>query len=924
MSRVGVMRVIIGVLLISLLFGCLHADPWDLAYKNDDFTKESMKSNEKMAHHGPGVIKKVLKNGMTILVRPVHMIPKVSIQLWYYVGSKDEKDSERGIAHLIEHMIFKGTEKLSESDINTLTHKLSSSCNAFTSYDYTGYLFNMPSQHWHEALPVMADCMRNCSFKEEMLSSEMKAVVQELKMYRDRYLDSLVTQMLASIFPGHPYHHPIIGYKQDLWSVDSEDLRAFYKKHYVPNNATLVIVGDVDPNDVFAQAEQFFGPIAIDPTYKKQEFYLDKDIATKAVTIYREVAQPTVAYAFLVPGMRDKKDHVFELLPWILGKGKTSRLHKLLVDELHLATAVSASYDELFDHGIFFITAEPKSVDDIPRIERAIVDELRVLCEQGVSDAELERALKQSQMDLYSLLEDIEDQAYNIGKYFLATGDPEYVFTYLDKDPEFLKAELNAALRDYFREPQMHKGAVLPLPASEKADWAALQKRADKEDEHILSGRTRDSEVEPASYALGVQAQQPKPFDFPKAQTFTLSNGIKVFAYDNPNTPQLEIMLSLKAKHFYEPDDKLGILRFINAMLPEGTENYPGHALADAVESRGMGINTYPGGISMNLLSDDFVFGTQILRELVDRALFDEKEIEKVRGQLVAKLKYFWDEPRYFAGQLIREYIYRNHPYSKNSMGNYETIANITRQDLLDGYKKYISPHGARLAVVGDLGKYDVRKELERYLGDWQGAAVASPDFPPVHPVKHEVITHPINRDQVVLSYAGVSVNRLHPDFDRLLLFDQVFSGGSLGSMSSRLFELREQSGLFYTISGSLIAGADEQPGMVVVSTIVSLDRLQEAQEAITELMNTVAQTVTLDEFEEAKDALSNTLVDHFASNQSIANAFLFLDRFGYPADYFDTRAQQLHKIKLEEVRNAAEKILDTSKMVELKVGRVE
>lgn len=924
MSRVGgVMRSIIGVFLISLFFGYIGGEPGDLAPTKDNFTKEHMKSNGLMAHQEPGVVQKVLKNGMTILVRPVHMIPKVSIQLWYYVGSKDEKDNERGIAHLIEHMIFKGTEKLSESDINTLTHKLSASCNAFTSYDYTGYLFNIPSQHWYEALPVMADCMRNCTFKEEMLSSEMKAVVQELKMYRDRYLDTLVTQMVSAIFSDHPYHHPIIGYKQDLWSVDSDDLRKFYYKHYVPNNATLVIVGDVDPEDVFSKAESYFGNIPMDSTYKKEEFYYEKDIVTKSITLYREVNQPIAAYAFLVPGMKEKKDHAYELLPWIVAKGKTSRLHKLLVDELHLATAVSASYDELFDYGVFFITAEPKTEEDIPKIEQAIVQELALLSKEGVSEDELQRALKQSQMDHYSLLEDIEDQAYNIGKYFLATGDPEYVFTYLNKDPEFLKTELDAALRDYFRKTEMHKGVVLPLPRSEQAYWKALQNRADQEDEHILSGRIRDTEVAPPSYALTIEPQKPKSFDFPKAKTFALSNGIKVLAYHNPNTPQLEMVLSLKAKHYYEPDNKLGILRFINLMMVEGTKNYPGHALADTVESRGMGINTFPGGVSMNLLSDDFVLGANILRELVDRATFDQHQVEKVRAQLVAKLKYFWDEPRYFAGQLIREYIYRNHPYSKNSMGTYETIAAITREDLLESYKKYISPHGARLSVVGDLDKYDVQAELERCFGDWQGAEVSDLDFPPVKAVRNEVITFPINRDQIVLSYAGVSVDRKHPDFDKLLLFDQVFSGGALGSMSSRLFELREQSGLFYTISGSLTAGADEQPGMVIVTTIVSLDRLAEAQEAITELIDSVANTITHEELEEAKAALSNTLVDYFASNQSIANAFLFLDRFNYPADYFDKRAQQLHSIGLQDVQIAAEKILDTSKMVELLVGRV-
>lgn len=883
-----------------------------------------MKSMSKEGQSIPEVIKKVLDNGMTVLVRPVHVIPKVSIQLWYYVGSKDEKDGERGLAHLIEHMIFKGTNKLSESDINVLTHKLSSNCNAFTSYDYTGYLFNMPSQHWQEVMPVMADCMTNCTFKEDMLSSEMKAVVQELKMYRDRYSSELFSQMLAAIFPDHPYHHPIIGYKQDLWSVRSKDLLGFYKKHYVPNNATLVVVGDVAAEDVFEQAEQHFGHIPANHDYRKAEFYLNKDISTKAVTLYREVAQPTAAYAFVVEGMREKKDHIYELLPWILAKGKSSRLHKLLVDDLHLATAVTASYDELFDYGVFFINVEPKSADDISKIEREIVKELHDLCTKGVRDDELERALKQEQIELYSLLEDIEDQAYNIGKYYLATGDPNYVFTYLDKDPGDIKRELNEALCTYFREPYMHKGAILPLPESEKSAWMNVQKIADQEDEGILSGRIRTTEIEPASYALTIVPQKPKPFNFPKAQQFTLSNGVKVLAYHNPNTPMIDIALNLKAKHFYEPESKLGILRFINGMMIEGTKNFPGETLANTVESKGMSVNAYPGGISMSLLSDDIELGLKILRDLVEHASFEQKYVEKVRSKLIAKLKYFWDEPRYFAGQLIRDYIYRNHPYSKNSMGTRDTLSSITHDDLLDGYKKYISPYESRLAIVGDLENIAVKNELEKFLGDWSGDQIADLTYPPVKPVAHEIITYPINRDQVVLSYAGVSVNRLHPDFDKLLLFDQIFSGGALGSMASRLFELREQSGLFYTISGSLIAGADEQPGMALVTTIVSLDRLGEAQSAISALIDTVAQTVTKDELDEAKNALSNTLVDHFASNHSIANAFIFLDRFGYPADYFDTRVQQLYTIQLDEVITAAKKVLNTQNMVELLVGRVD
>ena len=219
------------------------------------------------------VFKSVLENGLTVLTLPFKLIPKVSIQLWYNVGSKDEKSGQKGIAHLIEHMIFKGTATLSECDINLITHKLSGYCNAFTSYDYTGYLFDFPTQHWHEALPIMADCMGNCTFKQEFLNSELKAVIQELKMYKDNYTASLIENLISTTFQDHPYHHPIIGYKQDLWSLTRDSLINFYNHHYIPNNATIGVDGDVDHEQVIEIANKNFGHIKPDWRYKKEEFY---------------------------------------------------------------------------------------------------------------------------------------------------------------------------------------------------------------------------------------------------------------------------------------------------------------------------------------------------------------------------------------------------------------------------------------------------------------------------------------------------------------------------------------------------------------------------------------------------------------------------------------------------------------------------
>lgn len=888
-------------------------------FMSDD--KNMMQPEVKSVHQH--VIKIVLDNGLTILIRESHEIPKVSFQIFYNVGSKDELLGEKGIAHLIEHMIFKGTDTLSESDINVLVHKLSGNCNAFTSYDCTGYYFNFPTHHWREAFPIVADCMTNCLFKDDMLNSEMKAVIQELKLYKDQYERSLLEEMIGMIFADHPYHYPIIGYKQDLWSVTGKDLLAFYKKHYKPNNATLVVVGDVNPDEVIELANEYFGSIPKDPDYAKKETFFHRDIASKSLTLYRDVAQPTLAYVFVVPGAVEKKDTAIDIFEWVLGKGKSSRLYKKLVNGSQLATSVTTGSWGLFDHGVFFILVEPKTIEHAAEIERIVTAELEDIAKNGVGAAEFERGLKKTQMEFYSLLEGIEDCAYAIGHAYLATGDENYVFTSLEQPEDLLKQQVQDIVAAYFRPTIMHKGFVLPLPEREKGEWALLQEESDMQDEEILAARVRSTAVEPAIYAKTVDVQKQTYFPFPKPQVGILSNGLKVLSHDNDVTPKINIVLEFKARPHYDPQDKEGLYTFVADMMTEGTENYTGEELADAIESRGMSLRVYPGGIAMKMLSSDFIFGLGILKEILTKATFPESEIEKIRQQLLTDIKQYWDEPRSFISHLVRREIYKNHPYSKQSIGTKESITSITRDDLVNFYEKYISPFGARIAVVGELEGYNIQEVLEKELGNWKVREVDNIEYPVLTSVPAKEVNYPINRDQIVLCLAQLSIERKHPHFDAYLLFDQIFGGGALGSMSSRLFDLREHTGLFYTISGSLVAAADEQPGMFQVRTIVSLDRLAEAEKAIKNTIDTVVDTLTQEDLEEAKRAVTNTLIDNFASNNDIATTFLYLDRFKLPSDYFDTRAAMLEKITLEDVKKAVKDILSSDNLITIRAGRV-
>lgn len=872
-----------------------------------------------MSNHS--VQKKVLANGLTVLVRPIHNIPKVSIQLWYNVGSKDEKSNEKGIAHLLEHMIFKGTNRLSESDINLITSKLSGYCNAFTSYDYTGYMFDFPSQHWQAALPMLADCMSNCTFKEDLLNSELKAVIQELKMYRDDYGSALVEKMLNAMFPGHPYQHPIIGYKQDLWNLTRENLVNFYKHHYIPNNATLVVVGDVQPDEVFALAEREFGPIKPNREYTKEEFYLEKDLAASQAIIYRDVQQPLVSVGFLIPGAVHQMDYAVDVLSLILADGRDSRLHKRLVEQEHLVTEVGSFSYDLFDHQVFFIQFEPTEHSNILRITEIIQEEIEKLRAHSYSEKELLRATKKVQARYLSLLENNQQQAYAIGKFYLATQDENFIYKYIEADQAKVKMQIQELLESYLRSSFMHTGKILPIEPENVALWQKIQAESDSIDERILSRKSRESEVEAGVHVHTLDIKPYPKFDFPKYDTLKLANGLEVLLYENKNLPKIDIILELRAKHYYDPEHLLGIGNFVSEMILEGTSKHNAQELSHEIESLGMSIKSSAGYISLSMLSEDLERGLQLLTEILTDSIFNEKSIEKVRTNLISQIKNYWDEPADFADQLIRERLYKGHPYQKNILGTIETIQKITKKDLLDFYAKQLTPHGGRMAIVGDFKNQPIEALLKRTIGTWEADEIEVLTFPELTPTIEE-FDYKINRDQVVLAFAGNSINRYHADFDKILIFDQIFGGGVLGSMSSRLFQIREKSGLFYTISGSFLARADEQPGMFIVKTIVSLDRLKEAEVLIEKEIKNAFVDITDEELEQAKNALINSRVDNFSSNRQIASTFLFLSKYNLPKDFFDKRAQEILAINKADVQQAVKKIIDTP-LLKIRIGRI-
>jgi zinc protease len=866
------------------------------------------------------IIQTKLDNGLTILVCPRADVSVVSIQLWYNVGSKHEKDGEHGIAHFIEHMIFKGTEKISETDIPFIASKLSGYCNAFTWHDYTAYVFDIPVANWDKVLPVMADCMSNCTLRQDHLNSELKAVIQELKMGKDNYARNLREVMITNIFESHPYHYSTIGFKQDLWTISRESLLAFYKKYYTPDNAVMVIVGDVDPVEVHKKIEQEFGAIPAGTNgWNVTDFYVNEDIKAKSVTLYRDLQQSVCDVAYVMPGIANKNQFELEAFAYALANGKGSRLHKLLVDELQLVVDIGAMVYDLFDRVMFFVEFYPKNESDIHRIVELIQKEIDAIAQGDLTLQEVERAQRIARIEYQKGMEKTRQQATMIGASYLAHKDPWYAFTYGNITTKDLAQKIQKFAANYCSSVVRHQGIVRAIPQAQKALLATLQQTSDEEDKRFLDAKVRTTPIEDPAYALTMQLREKHISQYGNPHVATLDSGLELVWFNSLASDIVECKLSLVANSFYDDNDKQGLALVMSKMMLEGTTNYPGKAFNDELELYGMSMSVVPGAISFTCLQQDVEKALALLAELLMHASLQAESLEKIKKQVAMESKIFWDTPTSYGLELARQAVYKNHPYQKMMLGSLESIESITLEDCAAYYKNMVSPQGAHLTIVGNLTDKNMQSLVEKTMGQWHGSVVKDLEYPTLHTLTKQEIVSLANRDQIVLVFAGLSIDRMHEDYDKILLFDKILIGG----MDTRLFKLRMQSGLFYTIGGSLLCGANEQPGMVFIKTIVSNDRVVEAEKAILQVLDEAINTISQDELQGAKNSIISSFDMGYELNRDKVATFSFLKKYNLPFDYYEKRTATLQKITVEEIQEAVRKILSSEKLAVIKIGRV-
>jgi len=411
---------------------------------------------------GGAVFETVLGNGLKVLIQEVHSAPVVSFMVWYKVGSRNESTGITGISHLLEHMMFKGTPKYGKGEIARLLQRNGASFNAGTSIDYTNYYEVLASDRLELAMEIEADRMVNALIPDEEHRLEMTVVRSELERNEDNPHRALYTEIFAQAFKAHPYHWPTIGWRSDVESIRTEQIREHYKRHYMPNNATAVVVGDVEQDRALALVEKHFGGIGRGPDPPSVVTVEPPQLGERRFKIRKPGDTRYLMVAYPIPALVHPDNYALEALGIILGQGKTSRLYQALV-EGKLATDTEAANETARDPFLFIAQATAAPGITLDLLEESLLGQADRLKSEPPSRADLGRAQKQIQASFTYSKDSIRSLAQQLG-YYETVGTYRYLDTYLDRIAGVTPEDVSRVAGTYFGEDSRTVGHYEPLP----------------------------------------------------------------------------------------------------------------------------------------------------------------------------------------------------------------------------------------------------------------------------------------------------------------------------------------------------------------------------------------------------------------------------------------------------------------------------
>ncbi|CAN7191289.1 M16 family metallopeptidase [Massilia sp. LjRoot122] len=869
--------------------------------------------------------KTVLANGLQLILVEDRRLPIVAVNIWYHVGPANEVPGLTGFAHLFEHMMFSATRHIPRGMADRLLEGAGATdSNGGTGYDSTSYYDTVPSNQLELALWVHADRMGYLLdvLDQKALSNQQDVVRNERRQTVEDEPYGLVEEALAhALFPkGHPYHASIIGSHADIQNAKLDDVRQFFARYYGPNNASIVIAGDIDKVKTRALVERYFGSFKRSPLVARPSVATPPITAERRVVVHDRVELPRVFMGWLTPPAFQPGDAELAVAAEILGGGKASRLYKKLVYERQIAQEVDASQNSQGLASTFIIDVTARPGVEARELEAAVDAELNQLREHGPSQREVERARNSIETALLSSIEKLggDGLADQLNHYNLYTGDPGYLAKDVERLRRITPADVQRAVRTYLRN--QARAVVTGLPGKPVIDDPRLPKaRGSGKTAPIGAG---SNTPEPW------RAKQPKAgpaphFTLPEGESFKLANGLTVIHHHKPGLPLVSSQLVVRSGSAANPAALPGLAGFTAQMLEEGTATRSAPQIADEIAQLGAFLETGSGAdastVSLLALRATFAQALDVMADIVLRPAFPTAEVERQRADRIGELIQQRDDPETVAAVAALGALYGSrHPKGYGQLGTEPAIRAVTRDDLVNFWRRHYVPENAALVVSGDISRGELKALVEARFAAWPRAE--APEGGPGEPAgtgARLVLVDQPGAVQTALRVAAIGVARDTADFPAL----QVMNGAFGGMFSSRLNNnLRETKGYTYGIHSYF--RYDRTPGPFVIAGSVQRDATgASAREIFRELEAIRSTPLPPAELAAARDAQVLSLPGAFETNADIGASLAEIFVYGLPPDYYARLPAQLASVTAVQAQAAARKYLVPERMVVVAVG---
>ena len=874
-----------------------------------------------------------LDNGLKVLVHTDRKAPIVAVSVWYDVGSKHEPKGKTGFAHLFEHLMYNGSENVPGDFFAPLEDIGATDYNGTTSFDRTNYFETVPAAALERALFLESDRMGHLlgAVTQKTLTNQI-GVVQNEKRQGDTQPYGLVdyAQIAALVPPEHPYGHPVIGSMADLDKASLDDVKNWFRQHYGPNNAVLVLAGDVDVASARPLVEKYFGDIARGPQQSSVDAPVPTLAAPNTEVLLDRVATTRIYRDWMVPGLNDADIVPLSVGATVLGGLASSRLDNILVRQERLAVSVSAVVQELAGIGQFEVTMDVLPGVDLEQAYKRLDEILGDYIAKGPTAEEVQRVATRIASERIGGLESVGGfggKAVTLAEGELYSGDPEFYKKRLEAYAAVTPQQVTKAMQKWLSRPvyglyvmpgqraayEESQGAVVASPEAQQPEQAPVQAQT-------AAGGIDRSRF-PDVGTIGDLA-------FPKVERAKLSNGVEIVYAHRDAVPVTQMAISFDAGNAADPKAKLGTQSLMLSLLDEGTTSLDSVQIAERQEILGASISTGASmdrtSVNLFALSANLAPSLDLLADIVKNPAFAPEEVERLRGQQLARIANEMTQPQGIALRTLPPLLYgKDHPYGVpfTGTGDPKMVAQVGRDDLIAFHNAWFRPDKAMIFVVSDLPLAKVRGEIEARFGAWatQGAA-GEKNFSPAIPIAKNRIVLVDRKDspQSLILAGEIMPVKGTDELVSLMSANDVVGGNFLSRIN---MDLRETKGWSYGVNAMVSRVAEQVPYLVFAP--VQADKTGESIVALRQQFGDFLTTkgVTPEELERTRISSIRALPGSFETAGDVLGGMQRNVLYKRGDDYYDGLTTLYRGMTAHALDAAARSAIDPGKLLWVIVG---